>query len=136
LGRERKMQNGQKRNCRGSLQRTTVSGDIQVGGKNLFGVSFHLLSCSGEPKIRKEFREQRLEVFKKSSRDWYSCGLLPLLSVTQGTAILPVPVLPLSTASASMRPSLVARERTLRACTQCDQIKTALEMPLHYFLAK
>lgn len=44
MGRERKMQNGQKRNCRGSLQRTTVSGDIQVGGKNLFGVSFHLLS--------------------------------------------------------------------------------------------
>jgi len=53
LGRERKMQNGQKRNCRGSLQRTTVSGDIQVGGKNLVGVSFHLLSCSGEPRLGK-----------------------------------------------------------------------------------
>lgn len=30
----------------------------------------------------------------------------------------------------------VTRERTLQANTQCDQIKPALEMPLHYFLAK
>lgn len=54
-----------------------MSGGMQVGGKNLFGVSFHLFSCSREPKIMKELGEQRWEVFKKKSRGWCSCGLLP-----------------------------------------------------------